>query len=110
MFQAYDYRSLLKQLVGKLWVAYDIVYLALAVLIIAVMAAATGEILNYTMGFNPWVGIIGSTLLVDVLNFYGEKLIARFNERLHHFQHSCYFIDLGRGQTNAGHRRHQFVA
>ncbi|MDQ0341000.1 putative membrane protein YkvI [Caldalkalibacillus uzonensis] len=68
----------LKQLVGKLWVAYDIVYLALAVLIIAVMAAATGEILNYTMGFNPWVGIIGITLLVGVLNFYGEKLIERF--------------------------------
>lgn len=78
IFKVYDYRSLLKQLIGKLWVAYDVVYLALAILIIAVMAAATGEILNHTMGLNPWIGIIGIIVVVGLLNFYGEHLIERF--------------------------------
>lgn len=78
LFHAFDYRSLIKQFAGPLWVAYDVVYFALAVLIIAVMASATGEILQQTLGLNYWVGVIGITALVGILNFYGEKLIERF--------------------------------
>jgi uncharacterized membrane protein YkvI len=78
MFKAYDYQTLLKQLIGKAWILYDIIYLLLAILIIAVMASATGEILNSTLGLNYWVGVLGITLLVGLLNFYGEKLIERF--------------------------------
>ncbi|MBO8156904.1 MAG: hypothetical protein H0Z32_10620 [Bacillaceae bacterium] len=78
MFKAYDYRSLLKHLIGKAWFLYDMIYLLLAVLIIAVMASATGEILNNTLGLNYWVGVLGITLIVGLLNFYGVGLIERF--------------------------------
>ncbi|TCT19382.1 putative membrane protein YkvI [Melghiribacillus thermohalophilus] len=78
MFQAYDYRSLLKKLIGKAWFLYDIIYLLLAVLIIAVMASATGEILHNTLGLNYWVGVVGITFIVGLLNFFGAGLIERF--------------------------------
>ncbi|MDC3413775.1 hypothetical protein NC797_15665 [Aquibacillus sp. 3ASR75-11] len=77
-FKAYDYRSLLKNLIGRAWVLYDIVYLLLAILIIAVMASATGEILNNTLGLNYWVGVFAIAAIVGLLNFYGKGVIERF--------------------------------
>lgn len=76
-WEVYDYKSLLKKLIGKGWVAYEISYLMLGVLIIAVMASAAGEILNNTLGFNVWVGIVLIILLVGFLNYMGENFIAR---------------------------------
>ena len=77
-FQAFDYRTLLKHLIGPLYWLFDIVYILLAILIIAIMAAATGEILSDTMGFNYWVGVILMIMIVALLNFHGEGLIEKF--------------------------------
>ncbi len=77
-FQAFDYRTLLKHLIGPLYWLFDIVYILLAILIIAIMAAATGEILSQTMGFNYWVGVVLMIAIVGLLNFYGEGLIEQF--------------------------------
>ena len=77
-FQAFDYRTLLKQLIGPLYWLFDIVYVLLAVLIIAIMAAATGEILSTTLGLNYWVGVVLIVVVVGLLNFYGEGVIERF--------------------------------
>lgn len=76
-WQVYDYKSLLKKLIGNAWFAYEIVYLLLAVLIIAVMASAAGEILNQTLNFNKWVGVVLITVLVGFLNYKGEETIAK---------------------------------
>ncbi len=75
---AYDYRSLMKHLVGPLWYLYDVAYVVTAIIIIAVMASATGEILNTTLGLNYWVGVVAIILIVAFLNFRGSELIARF--------------------------------
>jgi uncharacterized membrane protein YkvI len=77
-FQAFDYRTLLKKLIGPLYWTFDIVYILLAILIIAIMAAATGEILNSTLGLNYWVGVLLITVVVGLLNFFGESVIERF--------------------------------
>lgn len=77
-FRAYDYRTLVTHIIGPFWFLFDILYVLLAVLIIAIMAAATGEILNATLSLNYWVGVVLITLVVALLNFYGEHLIERF--------------------------------
>ncbi|MBO1002536.1 hypothetical protein IPU62_07510 [Pseudogracilibacillus auburnensis] len=77
-FKVFDYRLLLKELIGPLWFLFDIVYLLLAILIIAIMASATGEILNSTLGLNYWVGVVLIIVIVGILNFYGKGLIERF--------------------------------
>ena len=76
-WNVYDYKSLLKKLIGPGWIAYEIVYLLLAVLIIAVMASAAGEILNQTLNFNKWVGVVLITVVVGFLNYKGEEMIAK---------------------------------
>lgn len=76
-WQVYDYKSLLKKLIGPGWIAYEIVYLLLAVLIIAVMASAAGEILYQTLNFQKWIGVVLITVLVGFLNYKGEETIAK---------------------------------
>jgi uncharacterized membrane protein YkvI len=77
LWQVYDYKSMLKKMIGQGWVAYEVVYLLLAILIIAVMASAAGEILNNTLGFQRWVGIVVIILLVGFLNYKGDEVIAK---------------------------------
>ncbi|MGC0251418.1 hypothetical protein [Pseudactinotalea sp. Z1748] len=76
-FQVFDYRRLLRVLIGPLYWLFDIVYIMLAILIIAIMAAATGEIVQQTMGFNYWVGVIFMIVVVWLLIYYGEGLIEK---------------------------------
>jgi uncharacterized membrane protein YkvI len=77
LWQVFDYKSLLKKMIGQGWIAYEIVYLMLAILIIAVMAAAAGEILNHTLGFSRWVGVMLIVVLVGFLNYKGDEVIAK---------------------------------
>src|SRR5690625_3994551 len=77
-FKVFNYRTMLKELIGPFWFLFDIVYLLLAILIIAIMASATGEILNRTLGLNYWAGVILIIAIVGILNFYGKGLIERF--------------------------------
>ncbi|HLQ71713.1 MAG TPA: hypothetical protein VK142_07905 [Bacillota bacterium] len=78
VFRAFDYKSLVKEFLGPLWFLYDIIYFLLAILIISIVIAATGSILETTLGLNFWVGVILITIITAVLNFYGSHLIERF--------------------------------
>ena len=75
--KVYDYKSLLKVLIGPFWWLYEIIYLALAVLIIAVMASAAGEILQEIFGLNYWIGVGMVVLLVGLINLKGEQFLIR---------------------------------
>lgn len=77
VWQVYDYKSLLKKMVGRGWILYEIAYLLSAVLIIAVMASAAGEIVHSTMGFPSWVGVVVIIVLVGFLNYKGDDAIAK---------------------------------
>lgn len=77
-YQVFDYRALFQKLIGRFWFLFDIVYIMLAILIIAIMASATGEILNTTIGVNYWVGVILIAAAVAILNLYGKGLIEKF--------------------------------
>lgn len=76
-FQVFDYRRLLRVLIGPLYWLFDIVYIMLAILIIAIMAAATGEIVEQTMGFNYWVGVVFMIVVVWLLIYFGEGVIEK---------------------------------
>src|SRR5690625_5198360 len=60
------------------WFLVDIVYFVLSIFGIAIMAYATGEIFQVTLGLNYWIGVILITFIVGILNFYGKGLIERF--------------------------------
>lgn len=78
IYRIYDYKSILKQIIGKAWSIYDILYVILLFLIISIMASATGEILQQTIGLNYMVGVVILILIVAFLNFFGSAFIAKF--------------------------------
>ncbi|WP_455544290.1 YkvI family membrane protein [Intestinibacter sp.] len=76
--KSYNYKALMSNLIGKFAILYDLIYIPLAIIVLAVMASATGEIVNQTMGLNYWVGVVVVIVIVGILNFYGTSLIERF--------------------------------
>lgn len=78
LYKAYDYKSLIKILIGPLWPLFDIAYAFMMIIIIAVMASASGSIVEETTGLNYWVGVILIIVITGTLMFYGDRLIERF--------------------------------
>ena len=76
--KAYDYKSWVKLLIGPLWPLFDIVAVAMLLLIIAVMAAAIGSVLRQTLGLPDLVGLALAFTFVAFLSWKGEKVMERF--------------------------------
>ena len=49
-FQAYDYRSFFRLLLGRAWFLFELVLMVLFVLVLAVMGSAAGGILQDSLG------------------------------------------------------------
>jgi uncharacterized membrane protein YkvI len=56
--QSFDYRSFFKQLLGRGWVSFEIVFLALLLIILAVLGAASGEIAADILETPRWTGTV----------------------------------------------------
>lgn len=78
LYRIYDYKYMVKEIAGPLWRLYDVIYVVLMLVVIAIMASATGNIVEQTIGLNYWFGVVGVIVIVGILNFYGEALIERF--------------------------------
>lgn len=77
-FALYDYRHLLQKLLGRAWVLYEICYVVLLLLVLAVIAAAAGSILRESFHLPYSAGVAGMMLAVAVLVFLGSETIERF--------------------------------
>lgn len=77
-FKAYDYRSHLKLYAGPLAVLFDIVFFTISLLIMSVMASATGTILETAMHVPYDVGVIVIIIISALLTFFGQKLVEKF--------------------------------
>lgn len=71
-----DYRTFFKHLLGRGWVIYEIAYVALVVLILAVVGSAAGTLVSGVTGLPTAVGTVGMMILVGLLTFYGSGAIA----------------------------------
>lgn len=78
IYKIYDYKSIVRAIAGPLWIVYDVIYFILLFLIISVMASATGEILQQTIGLNYWVGVIALIIIAGALNFFGSRVVEKF--------------------------------
>jgi uncharacterized membrane protein YkvI len=76
--RAYDYRNFCRQLLGRAWGAYEVCYLVFMLIVLAVVAAAAGSILNETFGLPYIAGTIGMMLAVGFLVFKGSSTIEGF--------------------------------
>ncbi|MFH1763292.1 MAG: hypothetical protein ABIF09_03775 [Gemmatimonadota bacterium] len=71
----YDYRTFFKRLLGPGWAVYEAAYLVFMLLILAVIAAASGALLEETFGLPYWVGVVGIMMAVGVLVLGGSRMI-----------------------------------
>lgn len=78
-FSTYDYRTFFQRLLGgRWWVVYEASYLAFLMLVLAVIAAAAGSILEETFGLSYAIGVVGMMAAIGYLVFRGSATIERF--------------------------------
>lgn len=77
-FQLFDYRSFCRRLLGPAWPLYEILYVLMMILVISVVGAAAGSILQDAFGFPQLVGTAAIMVLTALLVFYGTPAVERF--------------------------------
>lgn len=75
--RSFDYRSFCKHLLGRAWVLYEVAYIALVILILAVVGAAAGELVLTLLAVPATVGTVLMMVLVGLLTFLGSAVIQR---------------------------------
>lgn len=76
-FRAYEYRRFFRELLGPGWVLFELCYLALLFVILAVIGAAAGTMLEETFELPYAGGVLGIMAAVGVLVFLGSAAIER---------------------------------
>ncbi len=73
----YDYRTFFQGLLGPGWVLYEAAYLVFMLLILAVIAAAAGALLQETFTLPYWAGVLGIMVAVGGLALAGSGMIEK---------------------------------
>jgi uncharacterized membrane protein YkvI len=77
-FGTYDYRSLLLRVEGRLWLAFEALYLILMVLVLAVVGSAAGVLLRDNFRIPYAAGVILMLAAIGFLTFKGGRILERF--------------------------------
>jgi uncharacterized membrane protein YkvI len=77
VYRAYDYRRFFRALLGRGWVAFELLYLAMFALVLAVIAAAARTLVEQYLHLPGIAGMAGLLFLIVLLAFYGRKWVTR---------------------------------
>ncbi len=75
--EVYDYRNFCLKLLGRFWGAFEVCYLGMMLLVLAVVAAAAGSILQETFGLGYLTGVILMMAAVGFLVFKGSSTLEK---------------------------------
>jgi uncharacterized membrane protein YkvI len=67
-----------RELIGPLWPLFDVLYLVMAIVVIAVVGAASGSVFEEIIGAPYWLGVLIVIIMVGILNARGRVTIERF--------------------------------
>lgn len=76
-WQAWDYRHFLKRLLGPAWVVYEGLFVALLVLVLAIVGAAAGELVLELLRVPYATGVAATFAVVVALNYFGRRMVER---------------------------------
>src|SRR5690606_21543213 len=68
----YDYRTFTKGLLGRAWIGFEALYVASAILTIAVVGSASGELSAEMFGWTPILGTLVAVTVVAFFSFWGS--------------------------------------
>lgn len=76
-YSAYDYRRFFRELLGRVWVVFEVVYLTMFALVVAVVAAASAGLVHEYLHLPGTLGVASLLLLVIIFAFYGRQWVTR---------------------------------
>lgn len=74
----FDYRSLVRELIGPAWPLFDALFITLVIIVIAVVSAASGAIAEQVLGVPQFAGVLAVMALVSLINAAGRGFIEGF--------------------------------
>ena len=74
---AYDYKTWSRNLVGPLWWLIDLLFVSMMMLVIGVMTAAIGEVLQQTVGLPKLLSLALALVCVGFLSWRGSRFIEK---------------------------------
>lgn len=75
--RSYDYLSFFRQLLGRGWVLFEIPFIALMLVSLAVLGSASGTMLTNHFNVPEYAGTLLLAFMIGVLTFYGTGLIEK---------------------------------
>lgn len=91
-FQAFDYRSFFKRLLGPAWPLFELTYLLFVVLILAVYGAAAGAIGNALFGSPNWAGTVVLALCIAGVVAFGNAAVERLFRDVSYLLYGVYAL------------------
>ena len=76
-YAAYDYRTFFKLLLGRAWFVFEIISVLLFVVVLAVIGAAAGRIIEEELGLPAIFGGVFMLIAVVILNYFGRDWVTR---------------------------------
>lgn len=76
IFQVYDYRRFFRVLLGRGWIVFELLYLAMFALVLAVIAAASGKLVEEHLHLPGTAGLTVLLVLITLLAFYGRQWVT----------------------------------
>lgn len=77
VFRTYDYRSMMGKLIGKASFLYEICYLVTMLIVLGVINATAGSMVNGLTGLSPWFGVALLSAGMIFLVFRGTETIEK---------------------------------
>ncbi len=93
--KSYDYRTFFKILIGPFWVVFEILYISMMLLVLAVVGSAAGAMIAEHTPIPEKVGLLIMLGVIAILTFYGRELIQKvlvYLTVLLYFAFILYFI------------------
>jgi uncharacterized membrane protein YkvI len=77
VYRAYDYRRFFRALLGRGWIAFELLYLAMFALVLAVIAAAARGLVEQYFHLPGVAGMVALLFVIVLLAFYGRDWVTR---------------------------------
>ncbi len=77
-FKAYNYKIFFRELLGKYWFIFEIIFIIYILLVLAVLSSASGVILRDEFNLPYFIGVTLMLLVVAFFTFKGSEKIEKF--------------------------------
>jgi uncharacterized membrane protein YkvI len=92
---ASDYRTFFKALLGPFWLVFEIAYVLLMILVLAVMAAAAGSIGEMSLGAPAWIGtaaLMAATVAVTTFGTGAAERMFRYSSLIIYAVYALFLV------------------